>query len=69
MDSIANAKGNREMIKYVVREVEFGGDVDGTGPERWLGMMLQVCDTREEAEAYIERCIHWAEVSEEEVAE
>jgi hypothetical protein len=55
------------MLKYVVREVEFGGDVDGTGPERWLGMVLQVCDTREEAEDYVDKTIHWAEVSEEEV--
>ena len=25
------------MTKYVVYQVEFGGDVDGTGPERWRG--------------------------------
>ena len=24
------------MTQFVVREIEWGGDVDGTGPERWL---------------------------------
>jgi hypothetical protein len=34
---------------FVVREVEWGGDVDGTGPERWLGRDLGCFDTLDEA--------------------
>jgi len=37
------------MTKFVVREVEWGGDVDGTGPERWLGRELGSFDTVDEA--------------------
>jgi hypothetical protein len=37
------------MPKFVVYQVEFGGDVDGTGPERWRGMELGRFDTEDEA--------------------
>lgn len=37
------------MTQFVVREVEWGGDVDGTGPERWLGQELARFDTEDEA--------------------
>ena len=36
-------------IVWVVYQVEFGGDVDGTGPERWLGMELGRFATENEA--------------------
>lgn len=45
------------MSKFVVYEVEYGGDVDGTGPERWNGACVAVCDTMEEAEAFVD-CHH-----------
>ena len=35
--------------KHVVYQVEWGSDVDGTGPERWRGMELGRFDTEEEA--------------------
>lgn len=34
---------------FVVYQVEFGGDVDGTGPERWLGRQLGQFNTEDEA--------------------
>jgi hypothetical protein len=37
------------MSKFVVYEVVYGGDVDGTGPERWHGTCVAVCDTMDEA--------------------
>ena len=37
------------MIKFVVYQVEWGGDVDGTGPERWIGQELARFDTENEA--------------------
>ena len=43
------------MKKFVVYEVEYGGDVDGTGPERWHGACVAVCDTMEEAEVVVYR--------------
>ena len=40
------------MTKFVVREVVYGGDVDGTGPERWAGTVVAEFDTIEDAEAW-----------------
>jgi len=40
------------MTQFVVREVEYGGDVDGTGPERWAGTAVAWFDTEEEAWAF-----------------
>lgn len=40
------------MPKFVVREVVYGGDVDGTGPERWAGTVVAEFDTIEDAEAW-----------------
>lgn len=42
------------MVKYVVYQVEFGGDVDGTGPERWLGMELGRFDNEDAALAFVD---------------
>jgi hypothetical protein len=42
------------MTQFVVREVEYGGDVDGTGPERWSGMILGCFSTEEEAWAFVD---------------
>ena len=44
---------------FVVREVEWGGDVDGTGPERWLGRELGRFDTEDEALDFIDT--QWTE--------
>ena len=42
------------MVKFVVREVEWGGDVDGTGPERWLGREMGRFDTEDEALDFVD---------------
>ena len=42
------------MTQYVVYQVEFGGDIDGTGPERWRGMEVGRFDTEAEAEAFVD---------------
>ena len=42
------------MTQFVVREVEWGGDVDGTGPERWLGRALGCFDTEDEALDFVD---------------
>ena len=47
------------MTQFVVREVEWGGDVDGTGPERWLGRALGCFDTEAEAVDFIDT--QWTE--------
>lgn len=47
------------MTQFVVREVERGGDVDGTGPERWLGGELARFDTEDEALDFVDS--HWLE--------
>jgi hypothetical protein len=47
------------MNMFVVREVEYGGDVDGTGPERWAGTAVAWFDTEEEAQSFADN--HWAE--------
>ena len=44
---------------FVVREVEWGGDVDVTGPERWLCMEIGRFDTEDEALAFVDT--HWTE--------
>lgn len=47
------------MTQFVVREVEWGSDVDGTGSERWLGMEVGRFDTEDEAHAFADT--HWCE--------
>ena len=47
------------MTQFVVYQVEWGGDVDGTGPERWLGRALGWFDTEDEAHELVDQ--HWAE--------
>jgi hypothetical protein len=42
------------MVQFVVYQVEFGGDVDGTGPERWLGMELGRFSTEDEALDFVD---------------
>lgn len=53
------------MTKFIVREVEYGGDIDGTGPERWLGRALGCFDTEDEALDFIDHCRAECEVVEE----
>jgi hypothetical protein len=47
------------MTQFVVREVEWGGDVDGTGPERWAGTAVAQFETEDEANAFADQ--HWKE--------
>ena len=42
------------MTKFVVYQVEWGGDVDGTGPERWIGQELARFDTENEALDFVD---------------
>jgi hypothetical protein len=51
---------------FVVREVEWGGDVDGTGPERWLGRELGRFDSEAEAVDFVDTQWTDCEVVEEE---
>lgn len=51
-------------MKFVVYQVEFGGDVDGTGPERWRGMELGRFDTEDEAWAFVDTQNDYCEVEE-----
>ena len=37
-------------MAWVVYEVVYGSDVDGTGPERWRGMEVGRFDTEDEAD-------------------
>ena len=53
------------MTQFVVREIEYGGDVDGTGPERWAGTAWASFDTREEAEQYVDNARFECEIVEE----
>ena len=53
------------MAKFVVREVEWGGDVDGTGPERWMGRAMGCFDTEDEASAFVDQHFAECEVCEE----
>ena len=53
------------MIQFVVREVEYGGDVDGTGPERWAGKAVAWFDTQEAADAFVDNAHFECEVVEE----
>ena len=55
------------MIQFVVYQVEFGGDVDGTGPERWLGMELGRFDTMDQALDFADNHYEICEVVEESV--
>ena len=54
------------MTKFVVYKVEFGGDVDGTGPERWRGMEVGRFNTEAEAEACMDRYHDYCEMDVEE---
>lgn len=54
------------MTKFVVYQVEFGGDVDGTGPERWRGMEVGRFDTEEKAEAFMDQYNDYCEMETEE---
>jgi hypothetical protein len=53
-------------MKYTVYQVEFGGDVDGSGPERWRGMLLGRFDTEVEAEDFMDSCNDYCEMDTEE---
>ena len=46
-----------KMTKFVVYQVEWGADIDGTGPERWIGQELGRFDTEEAALDYADN--HW----------
>jgi hypothetical protein len=48
-----------KMTQFVVYQVEFGGDVDGTGPERWRDMEIGRFDTEDEALDFAST--HWTE--------
>jgi len=50
------------MAKYVVYQVLFGADIDGTGPERWRGMELGRFATEEEADSFMDRYHDYCEV-------
>ena len=54
--------------KHVVYQMEFGGDIDGTGPERWCGRELGRFDTESEAWAFVdqqnENCEIYTEITE-----
>ena len=54
-----------KMTQFVVREVEWGGDVDGTGPERWLGREVGCFDTLDEAIDFADAQWNECEVCEE----
>ena len=53
------------MTQFVVYQVEFGGDVDGTGPERWRGMELGRFDTEDEAYTFMDQQNDYCEVEQE----
>lgn len=53
-----------KMTKFVVYEMCQGGDVDGTGPERWLGQELGRFDTEDEAWEFADRQNCWIAVDE-----
>lgn len=48
--------------KYVVYQIVFGGDVDGTGPERWRGQEFARFDTEKEAWDYADTCNDYCEI-------
>lgn len=53
-------------MKFVVYQVEWGSDVDGTGPERWRGMEVGRFDTEAEADAFVDQQFDFCEVDVEE---
>lgn len=53
-------------MKFVVYQVEWGADVDGTGPERWRGMEVARFDTEAEADAFVDSYHDYCEVDQEE---
>ena len=53
-------------MKFVVYQVVFGSDVDGTGPERWRGMEMGRFDTEAEAEAFADTMNDYCEIDVEE---
>jgi hypothetical protein len=53
-------------MQFVVYQVEFGGDVDGTGPERWRGMEIGRFNTEQEAEQFMDSWNDYCEMDVEE---
>lgn len=49
-------------MEFVVYRVEFGGDVDGTGPERWRGCEVARFGTEQEAEAFADTMNDYCEI-------
>ena len=49
-------------MKFVVHQVEFGGDVDGTGPERWMGQELARFDTEDDAMDFVDNHYELCEI-------
>jgi hypothetical protein len=47
---------------FVVYQVEWGSDVDGTGPERWLGQELGRFATEDEALDFVDNHYEICEV-------
>ncbi len=48
--------------QYVVYQMEWGGDVDGTGPERWRGMELGRFNTEDEAWKFVDQANEYCEI-------
>jgi hypothetical protein len=48
--------------KHVVYEMAFGGDIDGTGPERWCVRELGRFDTESEAWAFVDQQNEYCEI-------
>lgn len=47
------------MTKFVVYQIEYGGDIDGTGPEHWRDMEIGRFDTEDEALDFVST--HWTD--------
>jgi len=48
--------------QYIVYQMEWGGDVDGTGPERWRGMELGRFNTEDEAWKFVDQANEYCEI-------
>lgn len=48
--------------QYIVYQMEWGGDVDGTGPERWRGMELGRFNTEDEAWQFVDQANEYCEI-------
>lgn len=53
-------------MQFVVYQVEYGGDVDGTGPERWRGAEVGRFNTESEAYDFMDMYHDWCEMEAEE---